>query len=210
MEKFFIDRIVRLEQHTLRDSEDIFAKISESRKDRPDADRFFLEYLPPIKQEEYNFDNPISVSQFRKDCCSFGKDPLLRMGGYNMSPSCLEDGLKYNGIKMSDPYGRIYGCFDIREQTITYSPISPRFYEERDLVKFASDTYFTTMTFEDIMNIQIDRATSFYVHVGNYSALRDIIKNGEYILEKVDKDKMIQFVSDPKEGEKILRKHLKI
>ena len=64
------------------------------------------------------------------------------------------------------------------------------------------------MTFEEIMEKQIDLATEFYIHTGNYMKLQEILKNGEYIFEKISKDQMLEFVFQPEEGQKILKKHL--
>lgn len=125
-----------------------------------------------------------------------------------MSLNYLNDDIRHAGIKMSDPYENIYGSFDIRNGIITYSPIFPHFYEERDLIKFANDEYFTTMTFEDIMLKQIELAQDFYVHTGSYHSFKDIEKYGKYILEKVSKDQMTEFVCNEKEGIKILKRNL--
>ena len=59
----------------------------------------------------------------------------------------LQKDIRYAGIKISDPSRNILGQFDIRNHVMTYSPISPYFFEERDLCKFARDDYFTTFSF---------------------------------------------------------------
>ena len=130
------------------------------------------------------------------------------MGGCNLVEKEIQRGIRYSGIKISDPSGKILGSFNINEGKIIYSPIFPKFYEERDNIKFANAKYFTTMTFEEIMEKQIDLATEFYIHTGNYMKLQEILKNGEYIFEKITKDQMLEFVSQPEEGQKILKKHL--
>lgn len=107
---------------------------------------------------------------------------------------------------MSDPYGKIFGTFDIRDRIVTYSPIFPHFYEERDLCKFANDTYFTTMKFEDIMLVQIDKATEYFVHLGNSYKIG---VTSLYVLQRVTKDQMMAFVCNPEEGEKIYKRVLK-
>lgn len=125
-----------------------------------------------------------------------------------MNPTCLSEDIRYAGIKMSDPSGRVSGSFDIRNEIITYSPIFPHFYDERDLCKFANDSYFTTMSFEDIMLAQINRYSDFYVHVGDYSTLKDIHEHGRYILERVSKEEMIEYVNNPDSGAEVYKKYL--
>ena len=91
---------------------------------------------------------------------------------------------------------------------MTYSPIFPLFYNDRDNIKFARDTYFTSMTFQEIIINQINNAMEYYVHVGNYSAVRDIVKYGKYIFEKINKEQMFEFIKSPEQGQKILSRHL--
>ena len=64
------------------------------------------------------------------------------------------------------------------------------------------------MTFEEIMENQIKLAKEFFVHTSDYRKISDIGKHGKYVLKKVNKDEMIEFVKEPKSGEKILRKYL--
>ncbi len=198
MNKYFRDTIIPFKQETLRIDQDIFDTILEERKSRVDSKRFFLEYLPMEIVEHYNFDDPKSLDKFR-DARFKMNSPIMRMGGCNLHPDYLEKdknsgSLRYAGIKMSDPYGKILGSFDIRDKIVTYSPIFPHFYEERDLCKFANDHYFTTMKFEDIMQIQIDNANECFVHVGNSYKLGVACP---YILQKVTKDQMMAFVCNP-------------
>lgn len=208
-QKYFKDNIIEFQQKELETNEDLFEIILKEREHEIDSKRFFLEFLPAEILSHYDFDNPKSLKEFRNACLNIDS-PLMKMGGCNLHSDYLEKDkkmgyLRYAGIKMSDPFGKIYGSFDIRENRITYSPIFPHFYEERDLCKFASDTYFTTMKFEDIMLIQIDKANEYFVHTGNSY---QIGINSPYILEKVTKDQMKEFVVNPKKGEKIYRKFL--
>lgn len=210
--KVYRDNIFKVEEYIIDDSEDLFEAIVKIRNndefDKYDANRFFLEYLPQEKLQDYDFSNPSSLDKFRKLCLTYNS-PLLLMGGCNMRKKDLESDIRNAGIKMSDPFGKIYGSFDIRDKTMTYSPIFPHFYEERDLIKFARDSYFTTMTFEEIMMQRIDKLSKFYVHVGNYKTSKEIMKYGRYILEKINKKQMREFVSNPSEGEKIFSKYIK-
>ena len=63
-------------------------------------------------------------------------------------------------------------AFNIGNRKIIYSLIFPRFYEERDNIKFAKDIYFTTMPFEKIMYMQINLAKEFYIHTDNYMTIK--------------------------------------
>jgi len=207
MEKYFRDTILEFQQGTIEITDDLFEIILKERKKGIDPKRFFLEFIPQSRLEVYDLGNTDSLKIFRNDCLTYHR-PLMKMGGCNLHPDYLEKDqrsgyLRYAGIKMSDPYGDILGSFDIREKTITYSPLLPHFYDERDLCKFARDTYFTTMTFEDIMKVQIEKADEYYVHVGNSY---QIGRKSPYILEKVTKNEMMEFVYDQEKGRKILEK----
>ncbi len=210
MEKYFRDKIIKFEQKTLKPNDNIFEIILEERRKEIDSKRFFLKYLPVEVLSDYNFDDPTLLKKFRDASLSVDC-PIMRMGGCNLHPEYLEKDkeygyLRYAGIKMSDPYGKILGSFDVRDGIVTYSPLFPHFYKERDLIKFANDTYFTTMKFEDIMAVQIDEADECFVHVGNSY---QIGVTSPYILQKVTKDQMLAFVSNPEEGEKIYKRTLK-
>lgn len=207
MNKIYRDEIFQFNQFDLREDGNIFQTILDERKGKIDSQRFFLEYLPQEFADRYDFNNLESLRKFRNDCLRM-TSPLQDMGGCNLMESELQRGIRYSGIKISDPNGKIFGSFNVFDGKIIYSPIFPRFYEERDNIKFAKDTYFTTMTFEEIMKSQIDLATEFYLHTGNYMTLKDIIKYGDYILDKISKDQMLDFVYDSKTGENVLRKHL--
>lgn len=207
MNKIYRDEIFQFNQFDLRKDGDIFKTILDERKDEIDSQRFFLEYLPQDVANGYDFNNLESLNKFRNDCLRWNS-PLQRMGGCNLAKEELQRGIEYAGIKMSDPSGKVFGSFNIGEGKIIYSPIFPHFYEERDNIKFANDKYFTIMTFEEIMKRQIDLATEFYIHTGNYMSPKDIVKYGDYIFEKISKDQMLEFVYQPETGKKVFRKHL--
>lgn len=209
MEQYFIDTILDFRQGTLEITDDLFEIILKEREKEIDPKRFFLEFIPKDKLGSYNFSDTASLKTFRDDRLCY-RNPLMRMGGCNLHPDYLEKDrksgyLRYAGIKMSDPYGKIFGSFDIRDHVVTYSPLFPRFYDERDLIKFAREQYFTTMTFEDIMKVQIEKADQCFVHVGNSYEIR---RKSPYILEEVTKDQMMEFVYDSEKGEKIYEKRI--
>jgi len=115
------DKFYKIEQYTVPRNGDIFETILEHREDEIDRDRFFIKYIPREQLCAYDLSNPIDVQRFT-DICYMIDSPLMLMGGYNMSPKYLNDDIRYAGIKMSDPYGRVCGVFDIRDGIITYSP----------------------------------------------------------------------------------------
>lgn len=209
MNKIYRDEILQFNKFNLRKDGDIFQTILDERKDKAGPKRFFLEYLPQDIANGYDFNDLKSLKKFRNDCLKWNS-PLQEMGGCNLQPNIQKGDIRYSGIKISDPNGKIFGTFNINNGKIIYSPIFPRFYEERDNIKFAKDIYFTTMTFEEIMYRQINLAREFYVHTDNYMSVKEILKNGEYIFEKISKDKMIEFITSPENGEKIFMKHLGI
>lgn len=203
------DKFYKIEKYVIPRNGDIFETILEQRKDEIDKDRFFLRFIPREKLNGYDLTNPNDAQKFTDMCYSIDS-PLMLMGGYNMDPKYLNDDIRDAGIKMSDPYGRIYGSFDVRDNIITYSPFFANFHQERDLCKFANDEYFTTMTFEEIMLNQISKAKELRLHIGNYTSAKDILKNGQYILETVSKNQMISFVQNPEEGAKVYQKAWKL
>ena len=203
----FYDRIIDFKQYEIDLNDNVFKQILESRKKGIDSNRFFLRYISPEDLAKYNFNDAESLGNFRDICCTFMR-PLKGMAGCNLRPDKLQQGIRYGGIIISDPNKNILGQFDIRDETIIYSPIFPFFYEERDLIKFANDEYFTTIPFEALVMNQIDYAKRFYVHVGNSKTLKEIRKYGEYIMEEVDKTEMIDYLTDPMQGERVLKKYL--
>lgn len=200
MNKIFYDNFFKMNEIPLRSDGDVFESILESRKNDIDKDRFYIKFLPVIEFEKYNFNDKQSLREFRDICYSIDT-PIMPMGGCNLWERYMSD-MRISGKKISDPYGRIYGSFDIRNGIITYSPLFAHFYNERDVAKFANDQYFTTMTFEDIMKYQIDVSNQFYVHTGYDYTNRD----RKYILESVSPSEMLDFVNNPKSGEMLLKK----
>lgn len=209
MANVYRDNIIEFNQYDIPTDKDIIESILEKRKNGFDKERFFLEYLPPLELAKYDFNDSYSLEEFRKISLSF-MTPLKGMGGCNLSEDLLQKDIRYAGIKLSDPYGKIPGAFDIRNHIVTYSPIFPFFYEERDLIKFANDTYFTSIPFEEIIMNQINHATEFYVHTGDYHTIKEIAKYGSYIFEQISKKQMIEYATNPELGEQIKRKYLKI
>ena len=174
MEYVYRDKIFSIDRIFVESEEDIFKKILDTKQNKRGDSRFFLNYISKEELFKYDFESKISLSSFRNACNSLDS-PLMPMGGYNMSESAKSKGVMYYGIKMSDPFGRIPGVFIINNDTMIYSSIFPLFYEERDISKFANDIYFTTLTFEQILRTLIEGVSKFYIHVGNYSQLKDKI-----------------------------------
>lgn len=208
MGKVFRDTIIDFKQYDLTGGEDIFERILEERKKESDSKRFFLKFIPTEELDKYDFQDKNSLKEFRRACICY-ENPLKEMGGCNIREQDLEKGLRYAGMKLSDPYGKIPGAFDVRDHVITYSPIFPLCYEERDISKFANDIYFTDMTFEEIIMNQINNGLEFYVHTGQYRKMEDILKYGNYVFEQIDKKQMLEYATNPEQGYKVFEKSLK-
>ncbi len=208
MEKYYKNDVINFEEGNIEDSESLFEHILESRKGGIDSKRFFLDYISPEEIAKYDFNDVESLKAFRERCV-YGNSPLILMGGCNLNEEHVKNGLRYSGIKLSDPEGKIMGTFDRHGEILTYSPIFQAFYDERDLCKFAREHYFTTLTFEELLMREFDLAREFYVHIGSYSTAKEIGKYGSYKMEKITKDEMVEFARDPEKGESVRRKYLK-
>lgn len=208
MTKVYKNDVINFEEMEINDSGSVFEQILESRKREIDSKRFFLRYISPEDLDRYDFSNLESLKEFRNRCV-VGTNPLVPMGGCNVREESIEKGLRYSGMKLSDPSKEIRGTFDRHGDILTYSPIFPMFYEERDLCKFARDVYFSTLTFEELLMREIDEASDYYLHVGRYSNAKEIAKNGQYKMEQISKDDMINYATNPEMGEEVYRKYLK-
>ena len=164
MPNVFYDRVIDFQQYDIDLNNNIFSQILDTRKTGLDTNRFFLKYISKDDLSKYDLSKKESLNEFRDICCTFNS-PLKRMAGCNLRPEMLEKGIRYAGIIISDPEKKVLGQFDVINNSIIYSPIFPYFYEERDLVKFANDEYFTTIPFEELVLNQINNANSFFVHV---------------------------------------------
>lgn len=214
MNKIYKDDFLQFNQFDLREDGDIFQTILDERKNKIDPKRFFLKYLPQDVADKYDFDDLESLKKFRNDCLS--SKIIKDMGGCNLHEDWIKkskkcsDGIRYAGKKISDPSGEVLGTFNIEEGKIIYSPIFPYFYQERDNTKFANETYLTTMTFEEIMQKQIDLAVEFYIHtdIKDFISAEELVKYGKYVYEKVSKDQMLEFVYQPEIGQKVYKKYM--
>lgn len=201
--EYFRDNILEMKKYELKKGKELFESILKERKGQMDPKRFFLRFLPLEEYKKYDFNNLESLEKFRDDCLR--NKVLMEMGGCNLTLDEIKKGIRYGGIMMSDPYSNVIGQFhyDIEKKIMIYSPIFPEFYNQRDLVKFANDDYFTTISFEEIILMQIENSKRFYVHTGNFENLQDIIKNKEHKLEEVSKEEFIEFLVNPKKGKLI-------
>lgn len=204
MRKIFYDNFFQMNEIKLIDDGDIFESILENRKNDIDKDRFFIDFLPSEEFLKYDFNNPDSLNEFRESCFTINP-PTMPMGGCNLWEKYMYD-MRISGKKISDPYGRVLGCFDIKDGVITYSPLFAHFYNERDVAKFANDSYFTTMSFEEILKYYIKHSHEFYVHTDNSISTSDYNRYGRYILEKISASEMLDFVNNPSAGELVLKK----
>ncbi len=208
MIKVYKEDVINFEEFELDDSSSVFEQILERRKREIDADRFYLNFISPLDLKKYDFNNLESLKKFRNDCLT-SSCFMVTMGGCNLRKENVEKGIRYSGIKLSDPCETIRGVFDRHAHTLTYSPIFQRFYEERDLCKFAKETYFTPTSFEKLIMLEIEKANEFYLHTGRYDTVKDILNNGKYRMEKIDKKEMIKLATDPEFGEDTYRKSLR-
>ncbi len=204
MKTVYRDILNSIEKIDMCNDEDIFKRILREREYYIDESRFFLRYVPTDILLKYDFNDFDDINKFR-DVYSSSFSSFVIIGGCNNREEALSKDIRMSGIKMSDPSGKLPGQFDVRDGKLTYSPFFPLFYNERDLVKFAKDEYFTSLTFNEIIMNQIENVSSFYVHTGNYNNPRIISKRGPYVFEKVTKNDMINFVNNEEEGKKILR-----
>ena len=207
MPNVFYDQIIDFQKYDINLSDNIFEEILKTRKNKLDSERFFLRYISEKELSKYNFNSKESLNKFRDICYSF-MSPIKGMGGCNLRPDMLEKGIRYAGIIISDPDKKVLGQFDIRNDSIIYSPIFPFFYEERDLIKFANDEYFTTIPFEELVMNQINYAKKFYVHIGNSATIEDTNRYGKFIMDEISKNQMIDYLTNPEQGKKVLKKYL--
>lgn len=207
MPNVFYDTIIDFKQYDIDINGNIFNQILEARKKELDKDRFFLNYISAEDLSKYDFNNKESLNEFRDICCTYMK-PIKYMGGCNLRPEMQEKGLRDSGIVISDPNKNVLGQFNVRDDSVIYSPFFPLFYEERDVVKFANDEYFTTISFEELVMNQINYANKFYVHIGNPKSQKEYNQYGQYIMEEINKDQMINYLLNPEQGEKVLKKYL--
>ena len=205
MANVFIDNIYEFNQYDINDEENIIKSILNTREANLEK-RFFLKYIPSSELSKFNFNDPSSRRQFKK-MCYLPRLPIKTIGGCNLEGN-MGNGIREYGIILSDPTEKIKGQFNITDNIMTYSPIFPYFDEQRDLIKFANDTYFTTIPFEVILMNQINYATDYYVHVGNYRKAHEVANYGVYILEKISKEQMIEYATNPELGNKVLKKSL--
>ena len=208
MANVFYDSFVRpIDQYDFDPEENIFEEILKMRVAQGKFDhlRFFLEYIPAEKLAEYDFNDPESLAAFRDIYGSYLL-PRQTIGALSKEPvmiaADLEDEVLCNsGTKLSDPEERIIGEFDVRDGIMTYSSIWGQFYDARDIIKFANDSYFTTIPFNQLIAAQIKFAEKFYVHTGDGRKIKD----PRFFYDEVSREQMIECATNPDVGNKILR-----
>ena len=212
MANVFYDSFVRpIDQYDLDPEENIFDEILKMRvaQGKFDSSRFFLNYVPAEKLAEYDFNDPESLAAFREiyGSCAFRKQG---MGGLNADPYHIgldekDEDLCHSGTKLSDPEERIIGQFDVRDGIMTYSSLWGPFYDGRDVGKFANDSYFTTIPFDQLIAAQINFAEKFYVHTGNGTGK---VREPHFYYDEVSREQMTECATNPDAGNKILRLHI--
>ena len=210
MAKIYTDTLRDIKEYDIDLKEDIFKQILEIRKrETYDWERFFLRFISEEDLSKYNFNNSESINQFRDDRMSCSS-PLKGMAGCNQREDMLSKGIRYAGTIISDPNKNAVGQFDVIGDTMIYSPIFPYFYEERDLIKFARDEYFTTIPYDVLALNQIKYVKKYLIHTGRILSLQELIKNkyGHFAMEKISKKQMIELAKNPEQGRILQRKYL--
>ena len=206
MANVIFDRIIDVKQYDINLEDDIFSQILETRKNHYDSKRFYLKYISSEDLSRSDLNNKDSINEFR-DIRHTSLSPVKGMAGCNLMPELLEKGIRDAGIVISDPNKQVVGQFDILDGKMYYSPIFPYFDDERDIVKFASDDYFTSITFDQLVLNQLKYVKEFYLHIRDPKTIKEINKYGDYIFEEISKNQMIDFVKDPEQGQKVLNKY---
>lgn len=206
MPNVFHDRFIDFQQFDINLNDNVFEQILATRKNEFDSERFFLKYIPDVELSKYNFDDQKSLNEFRDISFSF-MTPIKGMAGCNLRSDMLKKGIRYAGITISDPNKKILGQFHVSDDSLIYSPIFPFFYEERDLIKFANDDYYTTISFEELVMNQINCANRFYVHIRDSKTIDDIKKYGDFIMDEISKNQMIDYLTNPEQGKKVLKRY---
>lgn len=208
MARVYFHRLIDVQEFDINQDKDIFEQILDfNRENTWDGERFYLSYLPDAILNQYQLNNPESLKEFVYDLSVY-RPPFKRIGGCNLVPEQLERGIRYAGIRLSDPEEKIPGQFVRMGEEMTYCPTFPFFTEEYDIVKFAMNTYFTTLTFEEILYNQIQHVTKYFLNKGETKNWRDLKKYGDYIIKKISKSQMMYHATDPEYGNKVLIKSL--
>ncbi len=210
MAKIYTKTTGNIKEYDIDLNDDIFKQILELRKNYLyDRERFFLNYISDEDLSKCNFNDEESLEQFSNDTMS-KLSPIKGMAGCNQREEMLSKGIRYAGNIISDPNKNVLGQFDIIDNTMIYSPIFPYFYEERDLIKFARDEYFTTIPFDVLALNQIKYVKKCLIYTGKMLSLKELAnsKYGYYAMEKVSKTQMKEFIKDPEQGRLLKRKFI--
>ena len=207
MAKIYTKTTGNIKEYDIDLNDDIFKQILEIRKNfLYDRERFFLNYISDEDLSKYDFNDEESIEHFLNDTKSL-HSPIKGMAGCNQREDMLSKGIRYAGNIISDPNKNVLGQFDIINNTMIYSPIFPYFYEERDLIKFARDEYFTTIPFDVLALNQIKYVKKCLIYTGKTLSLKELAnsKYGSYAMEKVSKEQMKEFIKDPEQGRLLKR-----
>ena len=201
---FYSDKIRNIEVFEIDPKEeDIFASLLLKRENLFDSERFFIRHI----DEPVDVNDKKAVDDFRD------YRTHIDMAGCNVREEELRRDIRYAGKKISDPQSdpqkRIIGQFDVRNKIMTYSPIWGSFFDEYDQVKFASDAYYTTLTYDELIRNQIAFSDKFYVHTRDCSSLQEYLLKGSYIFEEVSREEMLEFATNPEKGEEVRAAYLK-
>lgn len=122
------------------------------------------------------------------------------IAGYN--PNSKGDSLRNSGgLKLSDDEERIFGSFVVLPDKVIYNPHGTFFHKERDAFVYFGTYYYTTMGMIDIF-VEVLDGKELLVDLGEKAGNLSYIP----ILEKISKEEMIEYATDPSKGKKALQK----
>lgn len=122
------------------------------------------------------------------------------IAGYN--PNCRDDSYRSSGgLKLSDENEKVLGSFSIFPDKVIYNPFSVFFHKERDCFVYFGTHYYTTMSMIEILREVLDDKDLLVCLGNDYKHL-----NYVPILEKISREEMVAYATDPLKGEKLLQK----
>ena len=196
---FYEDIIFKIKKYDVPEGVDLLTAVLNVQNQTSDPSRFYLRFVPESVLSEYDLNDPDSAHRFRKACWHISS-PQKGMCACNLRDfSCGS-----HGLKISDPEEQIEGTFIIDGYRLTYSPIVPRVYEERDISKYANTIYFTSAPFSKIMQDLIAKSNRFRLH-SHYEIVKyDTVP----VIKEISREEMLTFATDSNLGNQVLQEYL--
>ena len=192
----------RLEQYTVPEDNDIFNFILGTMDSFLDKS-FFIHSISPEEVAKYDLSDKESILMFREDVCDYYRTP--KIAGYNFNENVPEElrCLRTYGIALCDPTQRIIGQFDIFDDFMVYGNDFGTIDGQRDNIKFARTSFYTTIGFETIAKQMINRVNKYYISVSYDQRTSKTLDIGAYYLNPIKKDEMIEFMTKPEKGARV-------